>query len=196
MNKLTATYCAEDSRYLTDLIERVASGDQRRFADLYDATAARVFGMALRVVRDRSHAEEITQEVYLEVWSKADSFDPRRGSPLAWLLTLAHRRAIDRVRAEQSRVDRENRCARMEVRRDYSDVVAGAVIGRLADADVASRLDDLTFLQRQALEMAYYKGLTQLESSRLLGVPVPTIKARTRDAMAKLRRVLEAEPAC
>ncbi|MFH5210456.1 sigma-70 family RNA polymerase sigma factor [Antrihabitans spumae] len=184
---------ADETQRLSEWLRRIAVGDCGNFADLYRATAGRVYGMAVRVLRDGSHAEEITQEVFLEVWNKADTFDPLRGSPLAWLLTLAHRRAIDRVRSEQSRTDRESLAARLDHRRDYDDPVVCTVISRMSSDAFENRLDELTALQRQALVATYYDGFTQHETARLLGVGLPAIKARKRDALLKLKRLIESE---
>lgn len=187
-----ATTCyADESQALSELIAGIAAGDEARFVRLYDATAGRVYGMAVRVVRDQGHAEDITQEVFAEVWNKARQFDPGRGTPLGWLLTLAHRRAIDRVRSEQSRRDRESHCLTMEVRRSYDDPVSDSVIAKDSGERVQANLDDLTHLQRQALQLAYYNGLTYRETAGVLGVSLSTVKQRIRGAMARLALLVD-----
>ncbi|NMN95429.1 ECF RNA polymerase sigma factor SigK [Antrihabitans stalactiti] len=183
--------CADESETLSELIAGVAAGDEAPFVRLYDATAGRVYGMAVRVVRDQGHAEDITQEVFAEVWNKARQFDPARGTALGWLLTLAHRRAIDRVRSEQSRRDRENQCLTMEVRRSYDDPVSDSVIAKDSGERVQANLDDLTHLQRQALQLAYYNGLTYRETAGVLGVSLSTVKQRIRGAMARLAHIVD-----
>jgi RNA polymerase sigma-70 factor, ECF subfamily len=187
----TTTYCVTESQELSELIAGVAAGDEAPFIQLYEATAGRVYGLAIRVVRDQGHAEDITQEVFAEVWNKARQFDPERGSALGWLLTLAHRRAIDRVRSEQSRRDRESRCLIMETRRSYDDPVSDSVIAKDSGERVQANLDDLTHLQRQALQLAYYNGLTYRETAGVLGVSLSTVKQRIRGAMARLAHVVD-----
>src|SRR5690349_12236038 len=106
-NSAARTARIAESRELAVILANVAGGDQSAFAEFYDRTSSRVYGMVLRVLRDPGFSEEAVQEVYLQAWKSADSFDPAKGSALSWLLTLAHRRAVDRVRSEQSSSDRQ-----------------------------------------------------------------------------------------
>lgn len=171
----------------------VALGDQQAFTELYDELAARVHGTVLRVLRDRSQAEEVTQEVFVELWRIAPRYDPSRGSPAAWATTIAHRRAVDRVRSEQSTRARDGReAARAEATADVTaDVTADRVVDReFAEFErgrVRRALDRLTEVQRQALELAYFNGYTYREVAVLLDLPEGTVKTRIRDGMIRLR---------
>jgi RNA polymerase sigma-70 factor, ECF subfamily len=174
---------------LDALLRRVARRDAEAFAALYDNTRARVYGLVIRVLRDPGYSEETTQEVYLEVWRAAGNYDPAKGSALSWLLTLAHRRAVDRVRAEESAGQRESRYGAANAD-PPSDVVADSVIAADERRRVAECLDGLTDAQRQCIEMAYYGGLTYVEVSRRLSANLSTIKSRMRDALRGLRNCL------
>ena len=143
----------------------------------------------LRVVRDPGYSEDTTQEVYLQVWRSAGTFDPHRGAPLAWLITLAHRRAVDRVRAEQSGTDRESRYGAANWPAAF-DTVIEDVTRRRDRQDVIDCLGTLTDLQRRALTLAYYGGLTYREVSERLSVALPTVKSRIRDGLIRLRDCL------
>jgi RNA polymerase sigma-70 factor (ECF subfamily) len=174
---------------LDTLLRRVARRDVDAFSALYDHTRARVFGLVLRVLRDAGYSEETTQEVYLEVWRTADTFDPAKGSPLSWLLTLAHRRAVDRVRSEQAANQRESRYGAANVELS-ADVVVDSAIARDEWRRVTECLDGLTDAQRQCIELAYYGGLTYAEVSQRLSAKLSTIKSRMRDALRGLRNCL------
>jgi RNA polymerase sigma-70 factor (ECF subfamily) len=172
---------------LAGLLAQVARGDQAAFATVYDGVAAQVFGLVSRVVRDPAQSEEVTQEVMLDVWRTASRFDPHRGSALAWLMTLAHRRAVDRVRSGQAAAARELRMAATET--GY-DVVVEEVESRLEAQRVRRCLDSLTELQRESVTLAYYGGYTYREVASLLGVAVGTVKTRMRDGLIRLRDCL------
>ncbi|MBG0564166.1 sigma-70 family RNA polymerase sigma factor [Actinoplanes sp. NEAU-A11] len=176
------------------LLKAVARGDERAFGKLYDLVAPRVYGLIRRVLRDPAQAEEVTQEVLVEVWRSAARFDPDRGSPTAWVFTIAHRRAVDRVRAEQSAAARTIRVGIASVDTPY-DAVADEVTLRLERQQVRHCLDYLTELQRQAVTLAYYQGHTYPQVSELLDVPLPTVKTRMRDGLIRLRDCLSAEAA-
>ena len=182
-----------DPEQLCAVLQRVGSRDRLALAELYAATAGRIFGMTMRVLRDPGFAEDVTQEVYLEVWDKANTFDARRGSALAWLITLAHRRAIDRVRSEQSRIERDDRNAALTARRCYDDEVATVVISELSDRRVRDCLECLTDLQREAITLAYIDRMTYRETAAALRIPVPTAKSRIREGLTRLRRELDGE---
>ena len=170
-----------------ELMSQVADGDQDAFAALYDAVAPRVYGLIRRVVRDAALAEEVAQEALVEVWRNASRFDRARGSAAGWIFTIAHRRAVDRVRAEQAATERERRTARASV--PFDDVVE-EVTARLEQHAVRRCLDALTRVQREAILLAYYRGLTYPEVADRLGAPLPTIKTRMRDALIRLRDCL------
>lgn len=176
----------QDGPALAARLAAVAHGDQAAFADLYDATAPRVHGLVLRVLRDRSQAEEVTQEVFLQVWRTAGSFDPDRGSAVSWLLTLAHRRAVDRVRSVVAQSARDDAYESRRTTRPF-DVTAEAVEERLEATRVRDALGRLSETQRAAIELAYFEGLTHREVSDRLGVPLGTAKTRIRDGLGKMR---------
>ena len=174
------------------LLRAVARGDERAFERLYELVAARVYGLIRRVLRDPAQAEEVAQEVLVEVWRTAARFDPARGSATAWICTIAHRRAVDRVRSEQAAADRLAFVGRAQVDIPY-DAVADEVSGRLERQQVRRCLHDLTELQRQAVTLAYYQGHTYPQVAELLGAPLPTVKTRMRDGLIRLRDCLGSE---
>ena len=175
---------------LAALLGRVAKGEDAAFRAVYDQAAGQVLGVARRVVRDPAQSEEVMQEVLLEVWRTAARFDPEAGSASAWIMTLAHRRAIDRVRSEHSAALREQRAAVARV--DYDDVTE-AVETNLEHERVRRCLASLTDLQREAVTLAYYQGYTYREVAGLLGVAVGTVKTRMRDGLIRLRDCLGVE---
>lgn len=174
-----------------ELLVAAAGGDQAAFAALYDRASSAVLGVCVRVVRDRTMAEEVLQEVMVEAWRKAARFDPERGSALAWLTTLAHRRAVDRVRSEQAHRDRHERAATTEHQPAF-DVVADEVATRAEHRLVREALDALTARQREAVELAYFGGRTYRDVAEVLQIPEGTAKSRLRDGLERLRRTLEA----
>ena len=174
---------------LAQLLSGAAHGRQDSFAELYDQTSSRVYGMVLRVLRDPGFAEETTQEVYLQVWRTASSFDPTKGSALSWLMTLAHRRAVDRVRSEQSNSDREIVYETRNHTGEF-DQVTEEVWRRFEQQAVLDCLDSLTDTQRESVALAYYGGNTYREVAAHLGAAVPTVKSRIRDGLTRLRGCL------
>lgn len=170
-------------------LTRAAQGDQRAFAELYDATSSRVFGLVLRILVDRAQAEEVAQEVFLEAWRNARRFDPERGAAMSWLLQIAHARAVDRVRASQAQRDRDQRIGERDLAVPVDDVAERAEIS-LDAARARQALEALPAAQRQAIELAYFGGLTQTEIAERLGAPLGTVKTRLRDGMIRLRGIL------
>ncbi|MGA8987546.1 ECF RNA polymerase sigma factor SigK [Aeromicrobium sp.] len=176
---------------LSDLLVRVARGDEVAFAGLYDALGASVYGLARRVVRDPSRAEEISQEVFIQVWQSAVKFDAARGSAKSWILTLAHRRAVDAVRHDQAATNRENKY-------DWSngpdfDEVEETVTISLEHEQVRRCMDGLTELQREAVTLAFYQGYTYAEVADTLKANPATIKTRMRDGIVRLRDCMGVE---
>lgn len=177
------------SRGLDDVLDAVARGDNAAFERLYDQVAAAVFGVVRHVVQDHAQTEEVAQEVFVEVWRTAPRFDPARGSAVSWILTIAHRRAVDRVRAAQAAANRDDRVAQRQHLAAYDDVVE-QVEARLERDEVRHCLAALTALQRQSVSLAYYRGYTYREVAELLDVPLGTIKTRLRDGLLRLRSCL------
>jgi RNA polymerase sigma-70 factor, ECF subfamily len=176
-----------DADQLGALLGRVARGDQDAYAAVYDRTAGQVLGLVRSIVRDPAQSEEVTQEVLLDVWRSASRFDAELGSAAAWVMTLAHRRAVDRVRSEQKAAERELRVASAAV---AYDEVAEAVEVRLDRERVRRCLGSLTELQRESVTLAYYGGYTYREVAGLLGVAIGTVKTRMRDGLIRLRDCL------
>jgi RNA polymerase sigma-70 factor (ECF subfamily) len=168
------------------LLERVAEGDRDAFAQLYDQTAPRVLGLIKRLLKDHAQSEEVTQEVFLEIWQTATRFDRNKGGAASWMLTMAHRRAVDRVRASQSSRDRDTKIGIRDFATDYDSVTEQVEI-RIEHERVERALGRLTELQRQAVTLAYYGGYTHSEVSTMLHVPIGTVKTRLRDGMIRLR---------
>ena len=186
--EVTTDVVVDASPTVDALMVRVAAGDQQAFGELYDAVASRVFGAVLRLVIDRSQAEEVTQEVFLEIWQSAGVFDPNRGRAIGWIMTLAKRRAIDRIRSAQAAQDRDLRVGIREYR--VEDDVADAAEIAVESERVAVALERLPDAQRQAIALAYDGGLTHTEIAQLLSVPIGTVKTRLRDGMIRLRHEL------
>lgn len=182
----TARGAASEADRLAHTLRAVAKGDEAAFARVYDETAARVHGLVLRVLRNPAQAEEVTQEVYLEVWRRASSFDPAKGSPFAWLMTLAHRRAVDRVRSSQAATTRDERW-RASTQDVHFDSTAESATERLEARRVRSALHSLTDAQREAVTLAYLGGYTHREVATLLDLPLGTAKTRIRDGLIRLR---------
>jgi RNA polymerase sigma-70 factor (ECF subfamily) len=171
---------------LDDLLTKVASGDRDAFGALYDQLSGRVLGLITRLLRDRAQSEEVAQEVFLEVWQNATRFDPARGSAPSWILTMAHRRAVDRVRAAQSSRDRDTRVGIRDYETEFDSVTESVEI-RIEHERVGRALARLTEFQRQAVTLAYYGGFSHSEMAAHLGVPIGTVKTRLRDGMIRLR---------
>ena len=175
--------------HLADLLKRAGRGDESAFAEWYDATAARAFGLAVRVLRDRAQAEEVTQEAYLECWRHSTRFDPAKGSAVSWLLTIVHRKAVDRVRSAEASGRRDEAYSQKEHTVEH-DSTAEAAAASLEAARVRAALDDLTLKQRQAVELAFLGGYTHTEVASMLDLPIGTAKTRIRDGLIRLRDAL------
>ncbi|HZM90167.1 MAG TPA: sigma-70 family RNA polymerase sigma factor [Blastocatellia bacterium] len=172
------------------LIGRVAEGDQSALTTLYDATSRLVFGLILRVVVDRSTAEEVLLDVYTQVWRQASTYDIKRGAPLAWLMTIARTRSIDRLRSgKHEHQNRESLDAIGEITSSTASPEADSVTAERRQL-VRAALDTLSAEQREVIELAYYAGLSHSEIALKLGQPLGTVKTRTRLGMMKLRDML------
>ena len=175
--------------HLAELLRRAARGDEAAFAEWYDATSARAFGLAVRVLRDRAQAEEVTQESYLDCWRHASRFDSRRGSAVAWLLTIVHRKAVDRVRSVEAATSRDETWNREAAPTDH-DQTSEAAHASLDAARVRGAVATLTDVQRRAVELTYFGGYTHTEVATLLDVPLGTAKTRIRDGLIRLRDLM------
>ncbi len=174
-------------RDLNDLLIHVARGDQDAFEQLYDRLAGPAYGVIRRVLRDPSQSEEVTQEVLLEVWRTAARFDPAMGGAATWVMTIAHRRAIDRVRSSVAAAEREQKTAPVNQLRDE---VAEAVEASLDRERVRRCLDGLTEVQRESITLAYYGGYSYRQVAELLSVTLGAIKTRIRDGLIRMRDCL------
>lgn len=168
------------------LIERIARGDRDAFATLYDRIAPRVLGLVTRLLRDHAQSEEVVQEVFLEIWQTADRFDASKGTVVTWIMTMSHRRAVDRVRAAQASRVRDVKVG-LRDRDPEFDSVAESAETRLEHERVERALASLSDLQRQAVTLAYYGGYSQSEVAAILQIPLGTVKTRLRDGMIRLR---------
>lgn len=177
---------------LAELLKACSLGDEAAFATLYDATAPRLFGLVLRTVRDRAQAEEVTQDAYLDIWRNSARFDPDRGSPLSWMMTIGHRKAVDRVRSAEATRRRDTTYETESAAAPFDQTVDEA--HRNLDAQRVHRaLATLTPTQRGALELAYFGGYTHREVASMLDLPLGTAKTRIRDALIRLRDTLGLE---
>jgi RNA polymerase sigma-70 factor (ECF subfamily) len=171
-----------------ELLSRIAEGDEGALEQLYDRYRLILFGLLLRILHSRAEAEDCLQEVFLQVWRRAASFDEARGRPFTWLVTLARSRAIDRLRSQASR-HRTAQDAAREAVEEVSDAVTDAISSERSRV-VRRALDSLPEEQRRVLELAYFDGLTQTEIAARLGQPLGTVKTRTRSGMLKLKEML------
>ena len=181
-----------EAAHLVELMALSARGHEEAFAELYDLTSQRIYGIILRVLRSPDHAAEVMQEVYVEVWRQSARYSPGRGSVIAWLTTMAHRRAVDRVRSVSSEVARDERYAFHRSDREIDQVWDG-VEQRLDVERVRRGMASLTPIQREALTLAYFGGYTQRQVAQLLKLPLGTVKTRIRDGLIGLRDALGVE---
>lgn len=187
----TQSSIADDAEHLTALLIQTAKGDEVAFTDFYRLTSRRVYGLARRIIIDAEYSNETTQEVFLMVWEQARKYDPSTGSPLAWLMTITHRRAVDKVRSESRSARRELTWGQQEFETDY-DHVAETVEDRLEAEHLIRCFRSMTVLQRESIHLAFYGCLTYREVAEQLGVPLPTVKTRIRDGLSRLRSCLDA----
>ncbi len=171
------------------LLRQASLGDEGAFAQLYDAVSSRLYGLVVRVIRDPAQSEEVTQEALLEIWKTASRFDQDRGSALGWMMTIAHRKAVDRVRSAEASSRRDTTYHESTQDVDY-DSTAEAAQASLDAERVRRALATLTDAQRGALELAYFGGYTHTEVASMLGLPLGTAKTRIRDGLIRLRDTL------
>jgi RNA polymerase sigma-70 factor (ECF subfamily) len=183
--RLVASYDGPD---VDALVGRVARGDAQAFERLYDELSASVYGLARRVVRDPARAEDVTQDVFLEVWRKAGRFDAALGRAKTWVMTIAHRRAVDAVRRNEAARRSDGQAVPEEVAHDEP---VERVIEAEEQGAVRECLGTLTDLQLESVRLAYFNGYTYNEVATLLDKPLPTIKTRMRDGLIRLRDCLE-----
>lgn len=181
-----------ERKHLAELVARSSRGHDDAFSELYDLTAARMYGLVLRILRSKDHAAEVTQEVFVEVWSQSARYDPEKGSVLAWMSTIAHRRAVDRVRSVSSEVARDEHYAVTAVVRE-TDHVWEDVDQKMDVERVRKGMASLTAIQREAIGLAYFGGYTQTQVASLLKLPLGTVKTRIRDGLIGLRDALGVE---
>lgn len=183
---------SDGSRIDTDaLLCAVGGGNLAAFENLYDAVAPQVFGLVRRVLADPAQAEEVTQEVFMELWRTADRYDPSLGKATSWTLRLAHSRAVDRVRAARASRERDLKVGARQHTVAYDDVNE-QVEARLEAQDVRGCLEGLSDVQRESVQLAFYGGHTYPEVAELLSVPLGTVKTRLRDGLGRLRDCLGA----
>lgn len=178
-----------DSQEADRLLPLVGRGDHQAFEELYNLVSGPVYGLVRRVLRDPAQSEEVAQEALLDVWRSAPRFDPERGTALSWILTFAHRRAVDRVRSARAATERELKVGRQSDGPAF-DQVTEAVEGTLEREWLLRCLERLTDLQRQSVTLAYYDGYTYREVANRLSVPLGTVKTRMRDGLTRLRECL------
>ena len=181
-----------EAAHLVELMALSSRGHEDAVAELYDLTSQRIYGIILRVLRSPDHAAEVTQEVYVEVWRQSARYSPDKGSVTAWMTTMAHRRAVDRVRSVSGEVARDERYALHSGDREIDQVWDG-VERRLDVERVRKGMASLTAIQREALTLAYFGGYTQSQVAQLLQLPLGTVKTRIRDGLIGLRDALGVE---
>lgn len=180
-----------DDEDLADLLQRSADADRHAFTRLYDATAPRLLGLAIRVLRDHAQAEEVVQDTYLHAWTHAARFDPARGTAIAWLLMIVHGRAVGRVRSAEARRRREAGFEQLTApTRAAGDATSEAAVAVLEASRLRTALGTLSPGQQEALGLAYDVGLSHAEVAARLGLPLGTVKARIRSGLRRLALVL------
>lgn len=187
----TASGPDETRTYLAGLLLKTGQGNHEAFTEFYRFTSRRVFGAVRRVIVDPEISEEVTQEIFILVWQDAGKYNPALGSPIGWLVTIAHRKAVDRVRSRQSSANRDAKWAVAGWKHPF-DEVAESVTDNIEALHVLDSLTSLTPLQRESILLAYFGCLTYREVAEKLSVPLPTIKSRIRDGLTQLRTQYEA----
>jgi RNA polymerase sigma-70 factor (ECF subfamily) len=171
-------------------IEQIATGDQAALAQFYDVTNRLAFGLIMRILNDRSTAEEVLLDVYAQVWRQAGNYRLERGTPLAWLTTIARTRALDRLRAGRQELQRKESLDAVADARSFDADPEETTASHEHQRLVRRALAALAFEQRQVLELAYFSGMSHSEIAAHLGQPLGTVKTRTRLGMIKLKEML------
>jgi RNA polymerase sigma-70 factor (ECF subfamily) len=177
------------------LLKRTGEGDRASFAALYDRYAGILFSTAYRVLNSREAAEDVVQEVFVQIWEKAALYDPVRGKPLTWAMTLTRNKAIDRLRGAQRRARlQENMEREAETAERFDDRDSFSAVATIESGEkVRAALTRLSKEQREAIELAFFHSLTQAEIAERLGEPLGTVKARIRRGLLKLRDLVAAK---
>lgn len=183
---------ADDSTALAGLLTQVASGDEQAFGDLYDRVAPRLHGLVRRIVIDAAASDEVTQEVFVDIWRSSAAYHPDQGTALAWMFTIAHRRAVDRVRSAAASRQRDAAYSAGQHTAEY-DVTAETVDQRLSADRLHRAIERISPLQRDAVRLAYLEGISQTQVAERLGIPLGTAKSRIRDGLLRLRAELGGE---
>lgn len=178
------------AQQLADLLEGIATGEQSHLACLYEVTAAQVFGLACAVLRNASLAEEVTQDIFLEIWQHADRFDRTEGTALSWIMMLTRSRAADKIRHHQALHRLDHRNAATPHRPDV-DVVVHDILAAAQRSDLHAALQSVTPRQREAITLTFFGGYSYRQASTILDVPLDTLKTCIRDGLINLRTALE-----
>jgi RNA polymerase sigma-70 factor (ECF subfamily) len=184
-----SSHDADPNVRLANLLRQSSWGDEGAFVQLYDAVAPRLYGLVVRVVRDPAQSEEVTQEAFLEIWRTSGRFRTDRGSALGWMMTIAHRKAVDRVRSAAAAGRRDHGYSEANQDVDY-DSTAESAHASLEAERVRKALQTLTPAQRSAVELAFFGGYTHTEVAAMLDLPLGTAKTRIRDGLIRLRDTL------
>jgi RNA polymerase sigma-70 factor (ECF subfamily) len=182
----------DDQQYEVELIQRIANGDQAAFAALYDRLSPILYSMALRMMNDAVEAEDVLQDGFVYIWQRANTFDASRGSPISWTITIVRHKAIDRLRVRlRGERLRERASASPELASDKDDQSAVEPFLREQRAQVKSALAKLPGEQREALQLAFFSGLTHQQIAAKIATPLGTVKARIRRGLLQLRQLLQ-----
>jgi RNA polymerase sigma-70 factor, ECF subfamily len=185
---------SSDSSIAVRLIKQVANQDREAFSQLYDRFSSLIFTLAMRMLKARSDAEDLLQEVFVQIWRQAENYSAERGSPEAWITNIARSRAIDKIRSIR-RMEKSFVLTEDPARAESSDNVEGSAAESEARLTMGSALTNLPEAQRQVLELAYFDGLTQSEIAERLGEPLGTVKTRIRSGIQRLREILGTQAA-
>lgn len=177
---------------LNHLLVQTAAADKHAFSTLYDALAATVYSVCLSVLRNPALAEEVAQDVFVEVWTSAAKFDPQRGNARSWVGRLAHGRAVDKLRSHVAAVQRDDRDA-MLTQAAFAETLEDKALGNVEAQQLRQAIDKIGEPHSTAVALAFFDGLTHAELAESTGVPLGTAKTRVRDGVKKLKAILVKE---